>query len=272
MGRPLKILGLILGAVLVLIVLVGVVVSLIFDPNDYKQQIAQAVEDQTGRELTLEGDLELKVFPWLKIGVGAAALSNAPGFGETSFASIDSAALSLKVLPLLSGKVAIGEASLSGLELNLARNAAGVSNWEDLSGPAPETPAEAPEDAGGAPAVDLDVAGIRVSDARLSWRDATTDQNFELTDLNFDAAGLGANKSFPLSLSFRLAGDGLTTTVEADGKTRINLADNTYELDDFEVVINGEGEAWPLGATFDGTGERRVQTPATGQEAARHAS
>ena len=114
MGRPLKILGLILGAVLVLIVLVGVVVSLIFDPNDYKQEIAQAVEDRTGRELTLEGDLELKVFPWLKIGVGAAALSNAPGFGETSFASIDGAALSLKVLPLLSGKVAIGEASLSG--------------------------------------------------------------------------------------------------------------------------------------------------------------
>ena len=154
-----------------------------------------------------------------------------------------------------------------GLELNLARNAAGVSNWEDLSGPAQETPAEAPADAGGAPAVDLDVAGIRVSDARLSWRDASTDQNFELTDLNFDAAGLGANKSFPLSLSFKLAGDGLTTAVEADGKTRINLADNTYQLDDFEVVINGEGEAWPVGR---GSGQAGFQTAVGGLECSDH--
>ena len=111
MGRPLKILGIILGAVVALFVLVGVAVSLLFDPNDYKDQIAAAVEERTGRTLTLEGDLELSVFPWLKIGVGPAALSNAPGFGDASFARIEGAALSLQVLPLLTGKVAIGEAT-----------------------------------------------------------------------------------------------------------------------------------------------------------------
>ncbi len=246
MGRAVKLLGLLLGAVVVLFLLVGVAVSLLFDPNDYKDQIAQAVEERTGRNLTLDGDLELKVFPWLKIGVGPAALSNAPGFGEASFASIQGAALSLKVLPLLSGKVAIGEASLSGLALNLARNAAGVTNWEDLGGTRGQ-PAEAPAEPAAGGGIDLDVGSISVTDATLTWRDATTDQNFSLTDLNFKAAGLGGSASFPLSLDFQFAGDDLLAAVAAAGKTRMNLADNTYQLDNFNVVISGEGSAWPAG-------------------------
>ncbi len=248
MGRPLKILGIILGAVVALFVLIGVAVSLLFDPNDYKDQIAKAVEDRTGRALTLEGDLELKVFPWLKIGVGPASLSNAAGFGDRSFASIDGAALSLQIMPLLSGKVAIGEATLTGLELNLARNAAGVSNWEDLSRAAEAEPAESPAaDSGPPPSVDLDIAGISVTDAVVTWRDASAGQSFDLTDFDFEAAGIGGDKTFPLSLGFNLAMDEVAVSVTAAGNTRMNLAANAYQLTDFEIVLSGEGAAWPAG-------------------------
>ena len=212
MGRLLKILGLILGAVVVLFVLLGVLAGLLFDPNDYKEEIASAVEDFTGRSLTLEGDLELKVFPWIKIGVGPAVLSNAAGFGDEPFAVIEGAALSLKVLPLFSGQVVVGEATLTGLELNLARNARGVSNWDDLSG---ESVAEAAEPAasGEGLGADLDVAGIRVVDAKLSWRDAANDQNVDLSELTFEASGLSPDKSFPLSLSFVLAANPFSCSI-----------------------------------------------------------
>ena len=101
MSRLLKILGIAVGAIVLLLVVVAVAVSLLFDPNDYKDDITAAVQNATGRQLTLDGDLELAVFPTIRIAVGAASLSNAPGFGDEPMARIGSATLSVAVLPLL---------------------------------------------------------------------------------------------------------------------------------------------------------------------------
>ena len=73
MSRLLKILGLIVGVVVLLLVVVAVAVTLLFDPNDYKDEITAAVQNATGRQLTLDGDLELAVFPTIRIAVGSAA-------------------------------------------------------------------------------------------------------------------------------------------------------------------------------------------------------
>ena len=66
MGKLLKIiLG--LAALLVVIVVVAVIVlPMVVDPNDYKEEIAATVEKQTGRTLSIEGDLSLSVFPLKK--------------------------------------------------------------------------------------------------------------------------------------------------------------------------------------------------------------
>ena len=134
MNRLLKILGLAVGVVVLLFVVVAVAVSLLFDPNDYKDDIAAAVQNATGRELTLDGDLELALFPTIRIAVGAATLSNAPGFGDEPMARIGSAELRLALLPLLAQRIEISQARLEGLELNLARNRSGANNWQDLGG------------------------------------------------------------------------------------------------------------------------------------------
>jgi AsmA protein len=114
MKKTLKLLGIVAGAIAVFIVAIIIGVSLFFDPNDYKAEIAAAVEQTTGRQLTLAGDLELEVFPRLRIALGAAELSNAPGFGSAPFASIDGAGLALGLLPLLSRRIEIDEARLEG--------------------------------------------------------------------------------------------------------------------------------------------------------------
>jgi len=72
MSRLIKVVGLVLGVVVLLLATVLIGVSLLFDPNDYKDQITTAVADATGRDFTLEGDLSLSVFPRLAIGLGAA--------------------------------------------------------------------------------------------------------------------------------------------------------------------------------------------------------
>jgi AsmA protein len=45
----------------------------------YKAELAEQVKSATGRDLTIEGDVSLSIFPTVGIEVGEVAFSNAPG-------------------------------------------------------------------------------------------------------------------------------------------------------------------------------------------------
>ena len=117
MGRVLKIFGLLVGVLLLLLVAAVIIVPLVVDPNDYKEQIVNQVQKHTGRELTIGGDLELSVFPWLGVGINELALSNAPGFGDEPFAEIGLASVRVKLMPLLQSQVEVDRITLQGLRL-----------------------------------------------------------------------------------------------------------------------------------------------------------
>ncbi len=240
--------GIAVGVVVLLFVVVAVAVSLLFDPNDYKGDIATAVQNATGRELTLDGDLELALFPTIRIAVGAATLSNAPGFGDEPMARIGSAELRLALLPLLAQRIEISQARLAGLELNLARNRSGANNWQDLGG-APAPAGDAPAAEGGGAPVDLDlgVGAIEIEDAHIVWNDAATGSRWELTDFGLTAEDFGVGQRFPLHIEFALAGADVAVEVAADMQATLVLADDAYRLDELAVTVDGSGAGWPGG-------------------------
>ena len=82
MKKALKIVLWLFGAILALVIVAAIVLPMILDPNDFRDDIGNAVAKQTGRELQIDGDLELSVIPWLGVRVGPARLSNAPDFGD----------------------------------------------------------------------------------------------------------------------------------------------------------------------------------------------
>lgn len=257
MNRIIKVLGIAVGVVVLLFVVVAVTVTLLFDPNDYKGEIIAAVESATGRELVLDGDLELALFPTIRIAVGGAALSNAPGFGAEPMARIESAELRVALLPLFSQRIEVREARLNGLTLNLARDARGRNNWQDLSGEGAPAEQGAEPTAGGAAAnLDLGVGAIDVSDARVVWNDASTGSRWELTNFGLEAEEFGPGRRFPLRVEFALAGADVAVQVAADMQATLVLATNEYRLEQLAVTIDGSGAAWPGGPsrarlTFD---------------------
>ena len=72
MTRLIKILLLAVAAVIGLGVVASVAVLLFFDPNDYREEIAAGVFEETGRELFIDGEISLSIFPWLAIEMGPA--------------------------------------------------------------------------------------------------------------------------------------------------------------------------------------------------------
>ncbi len=248
MNRILKLLGIVVGAVVVLVALAVAAIALLFDPNDYKDQIEAAVSRATGRNLTLDGKLELAVFPSIRIAAGAASLSNAPGFGSQPMAKIGSAELKLALWPLLAGNVEIREASLHGLELNLARDARGRNNWQDLGGAGTTgAPSAANTPTSSGKAFDLGIGAVSVSDARVTWSDAATGSRWELTDFRLDADGFGSGRAFPLHTRFALRGADVAVRLDARSQATIDLANDRYRLDKLAVDIDGSGAGWPGG-------------------------
>jgi AsmA protein len=248
MKRLFKILGVVVGVSVLLLVVAGVAVTLLVDPNDYKDEIAAAVRDATGRELTLAGDLALDVFPTIRIAMGEATLSNAPGFGPEPMARIDGASLSVGLLPLLAQRVEVGRARLTGLTLNLARDARGRNNWQDLSGGAPAAAAaEAPAEGGVDVGVSLGVDEVEIDNARIVWSDAATGSRWELTEFGLTAEGFDFGERFPLRMEFALAGADVAVRVAASTQATLSLADDEYRLEELEVTVDGSGEGWPAG-------------------------
>src|SRR5918994_1035552 len=65
-GIPMRALRIVayVAAGLIGLIVIGLVLVVVFvDPNDYRDDIEKLVEEKTGRELTLSGDLKLSVFP-----------------------------------------------------------------------------------------------------------------------------------------------------------------------------------------------------------------
>lgn len=163
----LKILIWLIGGLIALILVAAIVLPLLVDPNDYREEIGAAVKKQTGRELTIEGDLSLSVIPWLGVEIGRTSLSNAPGLGDEPMLAIEGASVGVKLMPLLGRRLEVSEITLDGARVNLYRGPSG-SNWDDLTG-GTEAPAEP---AAEGPAFDMsEIGGIRLRDAQVKFTD-----------------------------------------------------------------------------------------------------
>ena len=115
-----------------MIIVAGAVVYYVFDPNDYKDDIAEQVREETGRELQIDGDITFTIYPWLGIELNSLTLSNAAGFGDKPFLKTSLVKARVKLLPLLRKEVEMDTLVLHGATINLARNDKGVTNWADL--------------------------------------------------------------------------------------------------------------------------------------------
>jgi len=133
--------GLLGAGALVGIAVAGVAyVALTFNPNDYKPQIIKAVKDSKQRNLRLDGDIKLSFYP--NIGASLSKVSLSEFRSDKEFAAIESARVSVALMPLLRKQVVVDEVAVSGLKANLVMRKDGTTNIDDLLGQAEQKPAQ----------------------------------------------------------------------------------------------------------------------------------
>ncbi|XXJ18430.1 AsmA family protein [Desulfovibrio caledoniensis] len=245
MNKTLKIALIVIGALAALFITACIVLVLTVDPNDYKPQIADAVKKETGRELKFEGDISFNFFPWLGLEVGPMALGNAPGFSPSEMVRINRAEASIRIMPLLSGEVAVGTVVLDGLTLNLAKNKKGVTNWDDLakggdSGKSEAetvTGTEAPSKSGQPKS--LSVQGVEVTNANIVYDDMQAGSKTSVNDLSLIIGEVGDKVRFPFELKFNLKLDNpkVDTRPVLTGFARFDQEAGSIEVDDMKLSL-----------------------------------
>ncbi|WP_018232771.1 AsmA family protein [Thioalkalivibrio thiocyanodenitrificans] len=243
----------ILILLLALLILAGATAAYLvatFDPNDHKERISAAVKEQTGRDLVIEGDIGLSIFPWLALTLGETWLSNAEGFSDEPFARIGEVELSVALMPLLRRELQVERVRLEGLALNLERDARGRTNWDDLVAeadePAEDDPGRGPGD--GAPGLrDLDVGGVVIRDARVSWRDAEAGTALRIDPFNLELGRLRPGVETPLEMSLTLHQEDPAMTADLDLNARVTLdpVAQRYDLRRLAAAVDLSGEPLP---------------------------
>ncbi len=239
MKRLLKILVGLIGLIILLFVLAAVLLPLIYDKEDLKATIAVRVQEQTGRELDIAGDLDFSVFPWLAVEVADLSLSNAPGFGDQPFARIGQARVGVALVPLFRKQVSIDEVTIDGLELALAVNEKGQNNWDDLGG---EEESGASQDSGSDLFSGKRVAGLNIQNARVEYRNRQAGAHYRLRDFSLQTGALGDAQPVPLELKALVedVAAGSRAEVSLAATAAVDLEAEKYRLDDFELSLDSE--------------------------------
>ncbi|MFW6348748.1 MAG: AsmA family protein [Thiohalospira sp.] len=260
------------AALVALLIAAAVILPLVIDPDDYRDEIEAAVNEATGRELAIEGSIGLSYFPWLGVEIGAVELGNAEDFGPDPFARIRRAQVRVRVLPLFRGRAEVDTLVLDGLRLNLARRADGTTNWADLGGApadqpegtgadAPESPDE-PDTAGEEPATPkaapeatedplaaLALGGIEIDDAAVTFQDGGNDAEYRVRDMNLRMGALAAGEPVPLALRGKLATSqpAVTADLRLDTTVTADQAIRRVGGRDLTLHLTARGEAVPGG-------------------------
>ncbi|MEZ5653821.1 MAG: AsmA family protein [Burkholderiaceae bacterium] len=240
--------------ILVLVVVVAAVaIVLLVDVNRFKPQIEAAVAEQTGRNLTIDGDLALSFYPRLAIELPRTTLSNADGKGEAL--RIGGAGVGVAVVPLLSGRLEADVVRLDGLRLEFVRYKDGSTNFDDLigkSGTQPNAdPSSGPGQGGGAPLSEIRVGGLELTNAQIVIDDRQRGDVITVADLNLRAGEIADGVTTPVELSAAVSGKqpALALNLKLEADVRPQLGAGALAVPQLATEVKGTIDGMAIGQT-----------------------
>ena len=241
MKKFFKWLSIILLTIIGLFVVLMIALPFLIDPNDFKDDITVAVQQHTGRTLTIEGDIQLSVFPWLGLQLGKTQLSNAHGFGQMPMLQLENITLGVKLLPLLRQELQTDETTLNGLQVNLQRHADGKTNWDDLvatdKSTATQTTPAKPKAETATPLAAFAIGGLLLKNASITWDDQQSKQRWQISNLDLSSDAIQWDKTFSIKLSMSTEAKHLKARSELKLASDITLFKNKrVQLDNLTLV------------------------------------
>ena len=176
------------------LIITAYVVLINYDFNKFKPQLTEFVEDATGRELTLGGDLVLDIDFTPSLSVQNVAFENAPWGTRPDLAKIKQLKVEISLLPLIRGNIDVKQLILIEPDVLVETDASGRSNFDFK-------PTETQPDETIIPLFAF--KEIHIEKGVLHYRDGTSNQDYKLILDLFNASALDFNSNIKLDVGGR---------------------------------------------------------------------
>ncbi len=217
----------VLIALVVVVVLAAVAAVLFIDPDNYREQIAERASDQIGREVRLDGPMELRLFPWLAFEIRDASVGNPSDFEQAPpLADIGVARAAVRVWPLIRGELEIGAIDFEQAIFTLVTDRQGRTNLEGLfaDDPDPDVPGEPDLSM-------LQTGAVGLRSVSVVMLDLAEDTRREIVVESFDMATFAADRDIDIALRGRVVDDGETVIENLDLTGTLRVAANLSRID-----------------------------------------
>lgn len=231
MPRPIRYLIIFLTGLLLLAAAALLALTTLFDPNDYKPQIAEQVRRASSLELRMPGEINWKLFPRLALSMGETELHTENRYAnDTLFAKLQSFSMGISWQSLLKGAPRGEHLAVESLELRLVTDQRGYSNWKDV---------EAVDAGGEQESTQADAAPLAFELAELSLRDIAvtiidqqlaSEQQFLVE--RFDAQYVNfTGRPFPVELDALFSDGAKQYTLAMQAEAVVDNAKERYALE-----------------------------------------
>ncbi|CAM4108076.1 AsmA family protein [Shewanella aquimarina] len=235
-----------------LFILLIAYLTLIFDPNDFKPQIVEAVKKQTGRDLFINQDLSWTFFPSIGITLGDISLSNPKGFKHDTMLKVDGIVAEVALLPLLSKEVEIAQLNLDGLTLNFDSYKNGRSSMDGLTSGSEKgsDKTEGKGDTSGAAQgsvqlSSLNIGGIAITNTQVNLYDEATGQVQALSLESLTLGEFALGQFADLGYKFSMTQPDMKVSSQGKGQIKVDTNLAKIAIKDFEIENSLEGDAIP---------------------------
>ena len=215
-------------ALLVAAVLIG---PGLIDWNLYKGKISAQAKAITGRDLTIDGDIQITILPATALVVKDVALANLEGATATEMVRLKSLEIRVALGPLLSGQIQVETIKLDTPIIELEVIGDGRRNWDfpvpagkDEKDAGPSTADETAPEAG--PGLDVRLDSFIIENGTLVYRDLK-----------------GGTVERAHGINARIAASSMTGPFEMSGRAQVRGVPLEYDLSVGQII---EGRTVPF--------------------------
>ncbi|WP_419901699.1 AsmA family protein [Kiloniella sp.] len=207
-----------IGGLFVLIIAVLLIAPLFISLDDFKPRIAEEAKAATGRDLKIDGEIYLSLFPKVAVEVNGVSLANYTQGQAKEMVTLDQMALELQLLPLISQEYVIDRFVLVNPVINLEVDKDGKPNWvfdvKPEAAKSGEEPSDSAQESSGSPLEGLSLGDVRIQGGELHYVDLVSGTKEDIESLNLEIALKALNQ--PLTVKGSLDWKAETINISAD--------------------------------------------------------
>ena len=196
-----------------------------FDEDSYKAQVIASTKELIGRQMVINGQFSLDLFPSPVIKISDVVIKNKAGEKDPDFIKIASVEAHIRFASLFKNPLIIENIILNEPEIFLSRNEKGNNNW-DLSFFKTFDKAIIQDNLIGKAFVDLppQFQNMELKNGKISYQNVLTGKSFQLTDINGKMKSTSINGPFDFTGSFVNEQMPIDATLHVD---KLNLTSQT---------------------------------------------